>query len=196
MIFSPPSAVAVLLGLTARHSDGQRVQAAAVACAIGLSVLVCVALTGPLVFEFFSISLQAFKMAGGLFLVHIGTSMAFGSGSGNASEEKSGKPADIFSFAITPLGVPLICGPGTISTVILLGGDMNGMGGRLSMCASIVAAVATLFAIMYVCVKFASKITPFALDLASRLTGVFIIALGSTVTLGGLATFIKRGSLI
>ncbi|MDR2667652.1 MAG: MarC family protein [Puniceicoccales bacterium] len=196
IIFSPPSAVAVLLALTARHSGRQRIQAAAIACAIGLCVLVCVALTGPLAFEFFSVSLQAFKIAGGLFLAYIGVSMVLGPSGGGSDADDGGKPADIFSFAITPLGVPIICGPGTISTVILLGGDMTGFVGRLSICASVAFAVAALFAIMYVCVKFASKITPFALDVASRLTGVFIIALGSTIALGGLTAFVQRGSLL
>jgi small neutral amino acid transporter SnatA (MarC family) len=73
---------------------------------------------------------------------------------------------------------------------------MPGFGGRLSICASVLLAMATLFAIFFVCAKFASKITGFALDLASRLTGIFIIALGSTIALGGLSVFVQRGSAL
>ena len=197
IIFAPPCSVATLLALTARHSNAQRINAAAIACTIAFFVLICVALTGPFVFEFFSISLQAFKIAGGLYLTYVGcAAMIFAVADEGSTAADGGKPADVFSFAITPLGVPMICGPGVISTVILLGGDMPGFSGSLSMCASIAASVMTMFAILYVCVKFASKINAFAIDLASRLTGVFVVALGSTITLGGVATFLRRGSLL
>ncbi|MDR1436156.1 MAG: MarC family protein [Puniceicoccales bacterium] len=194
IVASPPSAVAVLLALTARHSDGERMRAASISCAVAFSVLICVALTGPLIFDFFGVSLQAFKVAGGLFLVYVGVGTISGSGGGEMEKSGSSKPPDIFSFAITPLGVPLICGPGMISTVLLFGLDMAGISGRLSLCLSLVLTFALLYSILLLCSKFASKIPPFALDLASKLTGVFILSLGSSIVLSGISVFLQRGA--
>jgi multiple antibiotic resistance protein len=195
IISSPASAIAILLALTARHSGKQRMQAAAVACTVAVAILLCVALTGPLVFEFFGISLQAFKIAGGLFLVYIGLVTVFGGDSDDDStqSQSTAAPPDVFSFAITPLGVPLICGPGMISTVLLLGVDLPGFSGRSSLCLSVIFSMAALFASLWLCAKYSSKIPQFALMLATKLTGVFIVALGVLICCGGLAVFLARG---
>ncbi|MDR0679157.1 MAG: MarC family protein [Puniceicoccales bacterium] len=194
-ISSPASAVAILLALTARHSVRQRIRAAALACAVAICVLFCVVCSGPLLFRFFGISLQAFKIAGGLFLVYVGFVTVFG-GSDPGSAESDGPPPGILSFAITPLAVPLICGPGIISTVLLLGEDLPGIFGALGLCLSILLAIGSLFICLGICAKCAERIPPFALTLATKLTGIYVIALGTLIFCSGLSLFLAHGGVL
>jgi multiple antibiotic resistance protein len=178
--------------LTARHSTGQRIRAAAIACIVAICVLFCIACVGPLFFQFFGISLQAFKVAGGLFLVYIGMATVFSESDAGPSGS-DGPPPGIMSFAITPLAVPLICGPGMISTVFLLGGDLPGVFGALSLCLSILLALGSLLVCLGICAKCAERIPPFVLTLATKLTGIYIVAIGMLTFCGGLALFLERG---
>ncbi|MDR2664293.1 MAG: MarC family protein [Puniceicoccales bacterium] len=192
-ISCPPAAIAILLALTARHSTDQRIRAAAIASTVASAVLICIAWTGPFLFTFFGISLQAFKVAGGLFLAYVGVTIVF-SNTEPEQLEADGPPPPVLSFAITPLAVPLICGPGMISTVLLLGSDLpRGYVGPLSLTFSILLALGLLFACLCICAKCAERIPTFALSLATKLTGIYVVAVGTLILCSGLAVFLDRG---
>jgi multiple antibiotic resistance protein len=198
IISGPASAVPLLFALTTGANGRQRVRVAAVACAFAATLLIIFALTGLQAFHFFGISLQAFKIAGGSYLVLVSLPLMLESRAEAERELSDGDGAAEFSshVAITPLGLPLICGPGMISTTLLLGADLAGWSGRLSVVFSILLALAVLFCILFLSVKHVDKISPFALKVACRLTGVFIAALGFLIAWGGLTTFLENGSAL
>jgi multiple antibiotic resistance protein len=200
IIAGPPSAIPILLSLTPGYGPRERMKVAIIACSFAATLLVILALTGPAVFHFFGISLQAFKIGGGVYLVLISFSImvelkgAAADGAGEKREEMA-PPSSPMDVAITPLGLPIICGPGMISTTLLFGTDLPSWGGKLNLIGSVTLSLFVLFVMLALAVKYAEKISPFALKLAGRLTGIFIAALGFLIFWGGVQTFLEQGSI-
>jgi multiple antibiotic resistance protein len=87
-------------------------------------VLTIFSLAGSLIFKLFGITLPAFKIAGGLilFLVAIDMLQARRSGTQEVAEERK-EGAEKEEIGVTPLGIPMLAGPGAISTVMILMGQ-------------------------------------------------------------------------
>jgi len=92
---------------------------------IAFCVLAGSALIGDWLLRSLGISLSAFRIAGGLLLFAIAFEMVFG----RRIERKvslAGSPNEALSIAAFPLGIPLMAGPGAITAMVLLAGQMNG----------------------------------------------------------------------
>jgi multiple antibiotic resistance protein len=120
----PFAVVPAFLTMTADEDNLSRRHArrrAAFTCFVVLTVF---ALTGSLVFKVFGITLPAFKIAGGIILLLIGIDMLQARRS--PTNEVAGEPqeaAEKEDVSVIPLGIPMLAGPGSISTVIVLMGE-------------------------------------------------------------------------
>ena len=115
-IANPFSTAPIFVTLTAGLSQEERRHTAARACAYMALLLLAFLLTGALILQFFGISLQALRVAGGLVIAYIGFRMLFPA---DPSEEAVDSSAvDARSIAFMPLALPMLSGPGSISVVI------------------------------------------------------------------------------
>ena len=115
-IANPFSTAPIFVTLTAGLSQEERRHTAARACAYMALLLLAFLLTGALILQFFGISLQALRVAGGLIIAYIGFRMLFPV---DPSEEAADSSAvDARSIAFMPLALPMLSGPGSISVVI------------------------------------------------------------------------------
>jgi MarC family membrane protein len=125
-IVDPFAALPIFVALTADRSPEERkaiALRAALTCGIVLTVF---GAAGTLIMSFFSISLPAFKIAGGILLFGVGLEMLRAKPSGTRStreEETEAQQKD--DVAIIPLGLPLLAGPGAIATVMVLAGKQR-----------------------------------------------------------------------
>jgi multiple antibiotic resistance protein len=121
VLVDPIAAVPAFLAMTAdSDSPHRRAMAlrASITCFVVLSVF---AFSGTMIFRFFGITLPAFKIAGGLILGIIGLDMVQGRRSPTketASETAEGSEKE--DVGIIPLGIPMLAGPGSISSAIVL----------------------------------------------------------------------------
>jgi multiple antibiotic resistance protein len=120
-VVDPLAVLPIFLAMTANETPAQKratARRAAITCAITLTVF---AAAGTLIFRFFGITLGAFKIAGGvlLFLVALDMMQARPSRTRTTPEEEQEgiEKADV---AIIPLAIPLLSGPGSIATVMVL----------------------------------------------------------------------------
>jgi len=120
-VVDPLAVLPIFLAMTANESAAQKrgtAMRAAITCGITLTVF---AAAGTLIFRFFGITLGAFKIAGGvlLFLVALDMMQARQSRTRSTPEEEQEgiQKADV---AIIPLAIPLLSGPGSIATVMVL----------------------------------------------------------------------------
>ncbi len=123
-IVDPIAAVPSFLAMTARHSPSHRRRQAKQAAWTLFGVLSAFALAGSLIFKVFGITLPALKIAGGLllFLVAIEMLEAKRSGTKESDEELAeGEAKD--EVGIAPMGIPMLAGPGAISTAMVLMGQ-------------------------------------------------------------------------
>lgn len=123
-IVNPLSAAPIFLALTEGMPHEDRVRVVKRAVLIAAVALITFTLTGSLIFKMFSITIGAFRVAGGILLMRVAMDMLHGRPSHTKSTPDDHKEAqDKQDIAITPLGVPQLAGPGSLATVMLLPGE-------------------------------------------------------------------------
>ena len=123
----PPGLAAVSLGLTVGMNSKQRRQVALRGTIIGTIILVAFMVVGAPLLATLGITMEAFRVAGGLLLFYIAFEMVF-----EKRQERHVKSAnraitrdDIHNIAVVPLAIPLFAGPGSISASILLASEFS-----------------------------------------------------------------------
>ncbi len=94
-----------------------------------LAILVIFALLGGVILQLFGITLEAFRIAGGILLFLIGMEMVYAKSSRSkmtATEKYEGIDAE--DVSVMPLAIPMIAGPGAITTSIVLMNEARGFG--------------------------------------------------------------------
>lgn len=116
---NPIGVVPPYLGMTTAMTREQSRRVARRAVLTGASILVLFAVTGQWVFSFFGISVDSLRVVGGIIFLLLGYRML----SGRVPRERQGYETHeeyATDISITPLGIPIVCGPGAIATAILL----------------------------------------------------------------------------
>src|SRR5690606_7433288 len=123
-IINPLTTAPLYLSITDGYSAPDRLRMLRTAIVTGVSVLVAFALLGGAIFQMFGITIHAFRIAGGFILFGIGLDMLQAKPSrvrATPEEEREGLRKE--DIGITPLGVPVLVGPGSITTVMVLMAD-------------------------------------------------------------------------
>ena len=116
---NPIGVVPVFTAMTAKLSPHESHRVARKATFTGASILLAFALTGQWIFRFFSISVDSLRVVGGVIFFFMGYDMLQARLTRTQFDDETNHEY-INDIAITPLGIPIICGPGAITTAILL----------------------------------------------------------------------------
>lgn len=186
VIIDPIGLAPLFVALTHDMSAAERRGVALRACATAAVLLVLFATFGEAVLGFVGISMPAFRVAGGALLFLTALDMLFERRAKRREDQTGEERPDPSVF---PLGMPLIAGPGSIATVILLAGRQPGLEG-LAMVIGVMLAVLALVLMMF----FASGLLARALgrtgiNVVTRLLGMLLAALSVQFILDGLRDF-------
>lgn len=185
-IVAPLSTVPIFLGMTPTNTVAERKRMARMACLVTTVVLLIFALAGQLIFKFMGITLPAFQIAGGLLLFGIGYDMLHARESeSKISAEERDIGEKLESVAITPLAVPLLAGPGAISTTILLMGEAANLWQNVIVVGAIPIIMVISYYIFRVSADGAAWISPIVLKVIRRLTGLILAAMAVQFVVNG-----------
>ncbi|HTX60578.1 MAG TPA: MarC family protein, partial [Verrucomicrobiae bacterium] len=158
--------------------------------AVGVAgiVMLVMGLIGPAVLGYLGITLPAFTIAGGILLFLIAIDMLFARPSGaRRTEQEERDAAEAGNPAVFPLAIPMISGPGTIATVMLL---VNLARGSVERYAMVFGAYVIALAVTWLCMRGASrymhKIGMTGIHVVSRVLGIVLAALAVQFVLNGL----------
>jgi multiple antibiotic resistance protein len=128
VIIDPIGTFPLFVALTYRRPKEQRRRIAMRSIAIAPITLIVVALAGSLVLRTLGIGLPAFRIAGGLLLPLLAVDMVLARHSGirSTTEAETEEAEDSTDVAIFPLAIPLLAGPGAMTSIILLIGRTGG----------------------------------------------------------------------
>lgn len=175
-ILNPFGVLPVFLTITGTASPAERTK---IARTVGLSVacvLAITALVGDRVLLLFGISIASFQVGGSILLLLMAVSMMFAK-----DAQPSSGPADITrdlrSSAVVPLSVPLLAGPGSISTIIIYANLAEGLVHTGAIIACIIAASAITWIILRLASRIGVLIGPLGLSIISRLMGLLLAAI-------------------
>lgn len=186
-ILDPVAAVPTFLAMTPENTPRERVLMARRACAAAAGVLILFAAAGKGIFRVFGITLPSFQIAGGLILllVSLDSLRAKRSAVRETDEEREEGVAKE-DISITPLAVPMLSGPGAITTVIVLDTKASGWAQRAVLLAMIVLVCALTYLVFRVAVTSAKRINHTFMNITTRLMGLLLAATGVEFILGAL----------
>ena len=184
-VMEPPSTVAVYLTLTKDMNEEQHRRIIAKSMQISFIVLLFFAFTGQLLFSIFNITIASFRIAGGILLVTVAFRMLNPRKSEYSQEE-------LEDIAIVPLAFPLTAAPGTITTVILLVSEADGLlQGSL-----VLVGIVTGIVVSYAGMKYASKISGFiggeGLRVITKLMAIIVLAIAVQFVISGITEAIPQ----
>ncbi|MGB8308774.1 MAG: MarC family protein, partial [Methanoregula sp.] len=186
---NPLGATLTYISLTENLEKPLKEQIIRDACTIALIILVVVGIAGTIILHVLGISLEAFRIAGGILLFGIGMEMVYAKTSRTkltATEKYESR--DNEDIAAMPLAIPMIAGPGAITTTIVLTNEATG----ISVIAWLVifASIGIAIAITYFMMKYAdyiiSKIGQRQYRVINRLMGILLIAIAVQFVITGL----------
>jgi len=191
IIVNPLGATLIYVSLTTNLDRATRVIIARDACRYAIIILLFVAVLGARILQFLGISLEAFRIAGGLLLFGIGMEMVYAKTSRTkltATEKYESR--DMEDIAVMPIAIPMIAGPGAITTTIVL---MNEAISLTPLAVGVVfAAVVLSIVITYYMMKnsdyIMSKIGQREYRAINRLMGMLLIAIAVQFVLTGIKT--------
>ena len=177
-ILDPIAVVPAFVAMTPNDSPPQKLRRARLACGVAAGVLILFAAAGPWIFKVLGITLPAFQIAGSILLLRISLDMLYARRSAsNQTDEEVAAGAAKDDIAITPLGVPMLAGPGAISTALILLSQAQGVYQVLALFACIIAVCFLSYWILWLAVHGARFLNPLALRLVTRLMGLLLAAL-------------------
>ncbi len=119
-IVNPIGNIPFFTTLTQDYSKEEKKRVATKAVIAATVTLVSFALVGRYLFMLFSITIPAFRIAGGLLLFRIAFSMLYGTTPGTkATDKEKQESVEKEMVGVIPMGIPMLAGPGAISTVML-----------------------------------------------------------------------------
>lgn len=178
-IVDPLAVIPAFLAMTQTDTMRQRRRMARTACIVCALVMCLFAILGPAIFRVLGITLPAFQVAGGLVLLLSSLDMLRAKRSPlNETEEETAEGISKEDIAITPLAVPMLAGPGAISTAIVLAGKAQGWLHHAIFYACILLVAAATYAILHVVASGARRISPTFMNVATRLMGLLLAAVG------------------
>ena len=188
VIIDPIGLTPLFVALTQGMSVKQRRAIAIRATLVSAGILALFAIFGEALLGFIGISMAAFKIAGGILLLLTALDMLFQRRT-KRREDTAEEDDDLDDPSVFPLAIPLIAGPGSIATVILLAGAHPGFSGLGLSLAVMVLVLLVTFIFFEAATPLERLLGKTGINVVSRLLGMLLAALAVQFMLNGLQDF-------
>lgn len=187
-IMNPFVALPLFLSLTEGYSDAEQRRTGLRVALFSAIICALVAASGAAVLKFFGISVNDFRVAGGLVLMTIAMGMLNGSGNpghdGPAKAAATQKTHNDISFY--PMAFPMVVGPGTITAIIVFMGQAKDAAGIMSVAAAISLVVLAMALVLWFSSSIGHHMSQTLRVIMTRLMGMILAAIGVDMIATGL----------
>ncbi len=180
-VINPLGTVPVFVSLTKEDSTADQSKTALLTSINIFVILVISFLTGKYLLQFFGISINSLKIAGGIIIVTSGFALLTGTFSKHKGMEKKRVKEDVLKregVSLTPLAIPMLAGPGSISLLIGMYQQYNLLAERITTICSILAVCFVTFLILRCSHYIAGVLGASGINAISRIIGFIVIAIG------------------
>jgi multiple antibiotic resistance protein len=187
IIVDPLATIPAFISMTPDDSVESRQRMARLACTVMAVVLIVFAVAGKWIFKFLSITMPAFQIAASLVLLIVAIDMLRAQRSRvQETKEETAEGAHKTDIAVTPLAVPMLAGPGAISTVILLQARATDWLQSVALFGCILGVSVASYLILRVAARGARWLSPIALRITTRIMGLLLAAVAIQFLLNAL----------
>ncbi len=186
-ITEPLSSIPVFLSY-GNHLNLKQKRAVALATALAYAIALSVfSLFGMAILSFFGITLAAFKVAGGLLLLMASLEMLKAKAEANTVNADDHKNFSPIAIAITPLTIPLLAGPGAISTIIVFSNLHASVSHSILVIVVILTVAAIIYGLLRSSLSMKKIFNPTTTMIISRVMGLIIASIAIEFIFDGLA---------
>lgn len=189
-LINPISILPVYLGLTAEIGNKEKLQIASRAVFAALFILLGFAFSGQFLFKFFGISVDSFRIVGGAIFFIVGFDML----NARLSPIKGGKDEihkAAKDIAITPLAIPMLCGPGAITNAIVLMEDAVTISHKIAFAVSVLVVLLLSYLIFAFSTRIVKYLGETGINVMLRIMGLIIMVIAVEFFKAGITPFIN-----
>lgn len=189
VVVDPIGLAPIFAGLTSHVEPGARKGIALRGVAIAAGILILFAFSGETLLDLLGIGLPAFRIAGGLLLMLLAVDMVMArhSGISATTPEEAREAARSEDVAVFPLAIPLIAGPGALTSILLLMGEA---GKNLTLQFAVVGVMLLVLVLTLACLLLTTQIMRVlgvtGTNVVTRVFGIITAALGVQFVVDGL----------
>jgi multiple antibiotic resistance protein len=191
VIVNPIGTMPMFLGLTARHDVADKKRIARIASISVAIVLAVSAMVGEHLLGLFGITIASFKVGGAILILLIAISMMHAAPSGERQTPEEAKEAeDKESIAVVPLALPLLSGPGAISTTIIYAAQSPSLAhlGAVVACCLLVAL--TTWVALRAATPVGSQLGKIGINVVIRIMGLLLAAVAAEIFASGIVVLL------
>lgn len=181
---NPLGTMPVFLTMTNGLSENQRQHIVKRATIVSFIILISFTLFGQFVFKFFGISTNGFRIAAGFIILKIGYDMIQARYS-NAKLKDNEIKAYVNDISITPLSIPMLCGPGAIANGIILMSDAK----TFELKVTLILTIAIVYLLSYIILRLSTRLVKFMGETGNnvmmRLMGLILMVIAVECFVGG-----------
>jgi multiple antibiotic resistance protein len=189
VVIDPPGCAPIYASLTAGASQIQRRAMAIRAVAIAAAILLVFALWGKQLLGVLGIALDSFRIAGGIMLFMIAMDMVFEKRTQrreDRAQKINAEEPHVEDVSVFPMAMPMIAGPGSIATVMLLMSRANGMAERAAVLGAVVLTLALMLGALIAAGPLMALLGRKIEAVITRLLGVLLAALAAQFVIDGI----------
>ncbi len=179
-VLNPLGAVPIFVGLTQDYTKAERSRVSLLTALNVFIILVISFFIGEYVLKFFGISIDALRIAGGLIIVSSGFSLLTGKFSKtrgvNKKVENDAQTRN--QIALTPLAIPMLAGPGSISLLIAFYQDYDKISEKIIACLAILGVALVIYFVLKSAHYLSRILGASGIVAISRIIGFIVIAIG------------------
>lgn len=183
-VIDPVGLAPVFASMTARADARARRRVALRACLAALVILMIFATGGTAVLRLFGVTIEAFRIAGGILFGMLGLAMLHGSAMpGTGGDETAESGGD--DPSIVPLGIPLIGGPGAMTTVMVLTGQAESAVHVGVLAVAVTLVLALTWAVLAWAPTLLARFGPSGVRLVTKIMGLVVLVIGVQFVIDG-----------
>ena len=188
LVIDPPGCAPIYAGLVSGATPAQARSMAIRACAIASGILLVFALFGEALLSALHIELDAFRIAGGIMLFVIALDMVFEKRTERREQraEKLRATPEVEDVSVFPMAMPMLAGPGSIATVMLLMSRIEGTEQTLVVLAALAAVMILSLLALLAAGPLMRLVGKQSEAVITRLLGVLLAALAAQYVIDGI----------
>jgi len=184
-LINPLSTMPVFMTMTADLSIKERNRTAKKATIVALITIIIFAFSGQLLFKFFGISVNSFRIVGGVIFFIMGMDM-LQARIGQVKIKDSEVKTYVNDISVTPLAIPMICGPGAITNSIVLMEDASTLTRKIILFSTILLVMFITYIIFYSSSRIIKMLGQTGINVMMRLMGLIVMVIAVEFFFSGL----------
>lgn len=190
-LINPLGTMPVYMTMTATLSEKARAKTARKASIVAFLTIVLFAFSGELLFNFFGISVNSFRVVGGIIFFQMGMDMLQARLARVKVSETEVK-SYVNDISITPLAIPMICGPGAISNAIVLMEKAKTLEMKIVLISAVLVVMLLTYIILYVSSRIIKFLGETGNNVMMRIMGLIVMVIAVEFFFSGLKPILQE----